>query len=76
MSPTRVLCRLLIAMVVVGGTVATASALSAAESKDEVARLQDLFDREWEFRLESSPLLATSVGAAGSETSHTSTPLP
>lgn len=62
MSPTRVLCRFTVAMVVIGGTVATASALSTAESKDEVARLQDLFDREWEFRLESSPLLATSVG--------------
>jgi uncharacterized protein (DUF885 family) len=29
---------------------------------DEVAKLHDLFDREWEFRLQEDPLFATSVG--------------
>ncbi|MCH7664481.1 MAG: DUF885 domain-containing protein [Acidobacteria bacterium] len=62
MNRTRILFRLVVAIVAIGGTVATASALSAANPVDEVARLQDLFDREWEFRLKSSPLLATSVG--------------
>jgi uncharacterized protein (DUF885 family) len=39
----------------------TAFGLAAAE-RDPGSRLHDLFDREWEWRLEQSPMLATSVG--------------
>ncbi|MFQ5527346.1 MAG: DUF885 family protein [Thermoanaerobaculia bacterium] len=35
---------------------------ATATAADEAARLQDLFDREWEFRLESNPQRATGVG--------------
>ena len=35
--------------------------LAAAES-DDAARLHQLFEREWEWRLEQNPLLATDVG--------------
>lgn len=36
--------------------------LAASEESDEAARLHDLFEREWEWRLEENPLLATRVG--------------
>src|SRR5437667_6963914 len=34
----------------------------SAQAQDEVKRLHDLFDRNWEQRLRESPLFATSVG--------------
>ncbi len=34
----------------------------AAASDDPASRLHDLFDREWEWRLEANPLMATNVG--------------
>ncbi|MCP4204809.1 MAG: DUF885 domain-containing protein [bacterium] len=46
----------------VAGCVVLAAASPAMAQVSEAARLHDLFDREWEFRLESSPLFATSVG--------------
>jgi uncharacterized protein (DUF885 family) len=39
----------------------TAFGLAAADG-DEAARLHELFEREWEWRLEENPLLATDVG--------------
>ena len=35
---------------------------AAASSADDASRLHDLFDREWQVRLEENPLFATSVG--------------
>jgi len=40
----------------------TAGAVRAAESADPTAKLHDLFDREWEWRLKEDPEYATSVG--------------
>ncbi|HET7451796.1 MAG TPA: DUF885 domain-containing protein [Thermoanaerobaculia bacterium] len=42
--------------------VLAAASASAAPPADPSARLHDLFDRNWKWRLEESPLFATSVG--------------
>ncbi len=52
----KVLCILII------GWTAVSAGAGVAHAANEVARLADLFDREWEFRLESSPTFATGVG--------------
>ncbi|MCH9650486.1 MAG: DUF885 domain-containing protein [Deltaproteobacteria bacterium] len=44
------------------GLLLTLGACSVSTTPDPSTRLQSLFDEEWEFRLQESPLLATSVG--------------
>ena len=43
-------------------TAAPSSSAPTTAQADAVARLHDLFDREWAWRLKQSPELATSVG--------------
>jgi uncharacterized protein (DUF885 family) len=62
MKPSRPFLIPALALLLTGAVSGALSGTAAAAATSPTARLHDLFDREWSYRLQEDPLFATSVG--------------